>query len=147
MAPPESWYVIWTDNPAVSQRLQVQSYEIVQTQKPPSAGSTFEGLTVTSVQGPYKTKAEAQSAIGATSTSGVGEGAGSGVASANVPNPFSWLGVIGHWIGDLVEHLTDAAMWKSIGWLALGILLIITGILLWVKQNTGSLPAPFPVPV
>jgi hypothetical protein len=78
----------------------------------------------------------------------IGEGPGIGQGffglSGNVSSAVqqaSGLWSVGHWIGELVSHLTDIHMWISIGWLALGLLLLITGIMMLGKnQLAGGLP-------
>jgi hypothetical protein len=129
-----SWYVIWTDNAAVSQRFQVQTYHIISTAKPPAVGSIYAGGTVTSVQGPYTSRKAAESAIGSTTTSGVGEGSGSGVASGNVniPAPLGGLAAI----GDFFQRLTQAHTWERIGEVVLGLILIAVG----VAKITNAIP-------
>lgn len=55
-----------------------------------------------------------------------------------ITNPLSGLSDIGkvsHWLGDAVLHVTDGAMWRSLGWLALGALLVIAGIYLWFRTS------------
>lgn len=51
------------------------------------------------------------------------------------PNPLSDLGKVAHWLGDAVLHATDGAMWRSLGWLALGAFLVIAGIYLWFRTS------------
>jgi hypothetical protein len=58
-----------------------------------------------------------------------------------IPNPFSWLGVLAHWVGDFVKHVTDLPMWISLGWIALGLLLVSLGINLWLKLPQKLLKA------
>lgn len=53
---------------------------------------------------------------------------------------------IGHYVGDFVTHLTDGAMWRSLGWLALGLVLMIVGILMLLRKQ-DLIPDVLPVPV
>lgn len=46
----------------------------------------------------------------------------------------------------LAENITDPKMWRSLGWLVLGAILLILGIMLWLKHS-GYLPDMVPVPV
>lgn len=78
------------------------------------------------VAGPFDTRAEAQKWIDAQSLHAPD-------IDISLPNPFSWVGAISHWIGDAVLHLTDVSMWISIGWILLGAVLMFWGILLWLK--------------
>jgi hypothetical protein len=132
MAAPEQWWVVIQQHG----KGQAISYSVV-------ASATTPGNVDS---GPYATKAEADAALSNATASGANPVSGI-AANVSIPNPFSWVGAIAHWVGDLVGHLTDAAMWKSIGWMTLGIVLVIMGILLWVKQNAASGPMPVPIPV
>jgi hypothetical protein len=57
----------------------------------------------------------------------------------------SWLHAIAHWIGEAVAHILDIHMWRSIGWITLGIVLMTAGIFLWLQK--ADLIEPLPVPV
>lgn len=69
---------------------------------------------------------------------GVGGIAGGGlfgdIASA-ISGLFAPLTEIGHFFGVLVTDLTDVHMYISLGWLALGMALLILGIYLWVRTS------------
>lgn len=60
-------------------------------------------------------------------------------ASSLIPGgtagPFSWVGVLSHWAGQFVLHLTDAHMWISLGWMVLGIALMIFGVYLLIRLS------------
>lgn len=146
MAAPEQWWVIWSVAASGLKYGQRQFHIVESPSKPKPTGT---GAALTTVEGPYRSKKAAEAAVGSsTGTTGVGTNpaiGGAGLANQPPALPSNPLGAIGHWIGELVAHLTDAAMWRSIGWLALGILCIFTGVLLWIKQTSGSLPVPFPV--
>jgi hypothetical protein len=59
---------------------------------------------------------------------------------------FDPLFEVGHFIGVFVTDITDIAMWRSLGWIALGAVLVIIGIIMWLKQS-DLLPDVMPVPV
>lgn len=59
-----------------------------------------------------------------------------GSATPPIPNPLSGIGAVAHWLGKAVLDITDAAMWRSLGWLALGALLVIAGIYLWFRTSS-----------
>lgn len=86
--------------------------------------------------GPYPTQDAAFKAEITSGPAGAPQRIGTvpGAPSYAPPN-FSWLGVLGHWVGDFVLHLTDAHMWISLGWLLLGILLIVLGGYLIVRLS------------
>jgi hypothetical protein len=82
-----------------------------------------------------------------------GAGIGSLVSGAagvvhGVESTAQALSEVGHWIGVFVTNITDMHMWISLGWLALGLLLFVVGIV-WLLRKSGVLPktAPVPVPV
>ena len=75
-----------------------------------------------------------------------GTGAVKGLGQFSVSNPLAWLGAIAHWIGEAVAHILDVHMWRSIGWIVLGVVLMVAGILLWLKKE-NYLPSAVPVPV
>lgn len=45
-----------------------------------------------------------------------------------------WLQDIGHWIGEAVAHILDIHMWRSIGWITMGLVLLVLGIFLWLRK-------------
>lgn len=61
-----------------------------------------------------------------------------------IQNPLSGLAAIGAALAKAVGYLSDLALWKSIGWLLLGAVLILAGVLLWLKK-ADILPSVVPV--
>ena len=49
-------------------------------------------------------------------------------------------------IGAFYDAVTDGKMWRSLGWLLLGAILLILGIMLWLKKE-NYLPSAVPVPI
>lgn len=128
----------------------------VETDTPPTVADQ-------QVHGPYQTKAEADKVF--KSLSGVtpgpaggvgtapGGGPGSGLAQQahnaggfSIPNPLSGLAAIGTALAKVVGYLGDVAMWKSLGWLLLGAIMIVLGISLWLRRS-DLLPDVVPIPV
>ena len=88
------------------------------------------------VSGPYPNQAAAQAAANTP---------GGGFPGANIPgeihvsNPLAflgWLQDIGHWVGVAVAAITDRYMWISLGWLFLGFILLVAGVLSWIIKYT-----------
>jgi hypothetical protein len=146
------WYII--EYP-VAGRQQVDYTDAPNEQ---TAAEFTAGTTV--LGGPYATQAAAEAAFN-SSAQGIAYNAspqspaGSGASgSSSTPsttnqqpsNPLSWLEEIGHWMGVFVAALTDKYMWISLGWLALGLILVVVAILTLVKK-TDLLPSVVPVPV
>lgn len=109
--PAGKWWVIGTQGES-----RVTPYQAIESAKKPAG----------SVAGPFATKAEADSWIAKQE----------GKFPISIPNPLSGIGAVGHWIGLAVEHLSDGAMWRSLGWLALGAFLVIAGIYLWFRTSS-----------
>jgi hypothetical protein len=90
----------------------------------------------------FSTQAAAQAYISSESSL-----AGSG----NLPSvpglaALGWLQDIGHWLGVAVAALTDKYTWISVGWLLLGLLLVVIALYMLGKR-TDVLPSAVPVPV
>lgn len=49
-------------------------------------------------------------------------------------------------IGGFFESLTEASTWRSVGWIVVGIILIISGLSLWIRGATDA-PMIIPLPV
>lgn len=59
----------------------------------------------------------------------------------SIPNPLAflaWIQDIGHWVATAVAYVTDGAMWRSLGWLALGFIMLLSGVLLWILKTTDT---------
>lgn len=134
------WWVVWNAGTG--------AIDVVQSStKPatPASGKVF---------GPYTTKAQAQSEANPNSSlfqqAALGANAGLQQSIGTPGNPLAFLGYlgeIGHWIGKFVTDITDVHMWISLGWLFLGLVLLVLGILAWLKHENLLPPAPVPVPV
>lgn len=104
--------------------------------------------------GPFKTKAEADASItkhqketphGSTVT----YSHESPQQQAGVPglsNPLSGIDQIGADLEAFYKDITDGKMWRSLGWLVLGLTLVIAGIFLWLK-GSNLIPDVMPIPV
>lgn len=117
MAAPEQWWVVLN----LESHMAPTGYVIQSASKPAAKTGQI-------VEGPYPTRAAAEAALHGP----VGPNPPP-LPHLKLPNPLAWLGGIAHWTGDLVLHLTDVAMWRSIGWILLGGLLLWWGILLWLR--------------
>lgn len=98
-----------------------------------SGGKTYPECT-----GPYTSQAAAQAFIKAH-PNGPPPESSIGIGFPSIPNPFAflaWLQEIGHFIGLAVAYITDGPMWRSIGWIALGFLLLLSGVIQWVLKGT-----------
>lgn len=74
--------------------------------------------------GPYATEADAKAAIPAIQAANPAPGAVAQAAPA--------FGDVASALSAFYDKLTDGKMWRSLGWLVLGVLLIISGLILWV---------------
>jgi hypothetical protein len=85
--------------------------------------------------GPYPTKAAAVAAIPAIQSSSPAPGTAAQATGISVPS----FGDVASALSAFYAKVTDGKMWRSLGWLALGVLLIIFGLVLWL--GPGALKA------
>lgn len=92
--------------------------------------------------GPYATEAEAEKAFpqGSHGTTTVPKDEGPPTVNAepaHFSNPLDALGEIAHWLGVGIIAITDKYMWISIGWLLLGLVLLVLGIYVLVRSSSA----------
>jgi hypothetical protein len=141
MAPKPQWWVTWQNLPDGTAARKSALIWGPQAKAPAQRAGWFEA-------GPFPTAAAAQAYKNAIGTGSVLPPPGTPiVGSVQAPaNPFAGLIEIGHWIGKLVTALTDPHMWISLGWLLLGLILVIFAV--WtLGRNEGVIPNAVPVPV
>jgi len=63
-----------------------------------------------------------------------------------VSDTLSGIARVGDVLQAFYENITDGKMWRSLGWLVLGLVFIIGGVVLWMK-NSNLLPDVVPIPV
>jgi hypothetical protein len=119
-----TWYVINGAPPTGPGGIGSGILDYTVAQKPFPAGAT-------EVSGPYRTRAEAEAGLARD------KARAQSFKGPDIPNPLSGIGAVGHWIGLAVKHLTDGAMWRSIGWLLLGMILVIAGVYLWFRTSNA----------
>jgi hypothetical protein len=134
--------------------------QIIQTASATDPGTvTLGGKAYVRRAGPYPSKSDAQHAapvgglqfigivIGAAAGAGAAAASGNGAAApAAAAAGASTGGAIPSAFGDVAsalsafyDKLTDGKMWRSLGWLLLGVLLITFGLILWL--GPGALKA------
>lgn len=86
------------------------------------------------VGGPYATESDANAAIPGIQASKPAPGA----LQQAVP-ALSGIEGVARIIGDFFTALTDGKMWRSLGWLLLGIILTLAGAALWLKGSINPL--------
>lgn len=131
MAAPEQWWVI-----AYLPLGSPWTYKVFQgskTQAQAEARLAVNGKLL----GPYPSKADAEAATKKQLSNPNAK------PVITIPGQGA-LGAIGHWIGEAVAHVLDAPMWRSIGWIALGIVLMTLGIFLWLGKAGQVEPLPIP---
>jgi hypothetical protein len=141
MAPPPDYYwVTWTrtgDETAARKSALIWG---PQPDPPPQLSDKF-------LAGPFRTKQAAQAYEDAIGKNTLIPPPGTPVVgNVQVPNPLSGLAAIGAALAKAVGYLSDLSMWRSLGWLLLGAVLIILGIVLWLKKE-NFLPSVVPLPV
>lgn len=55
--------------------------------------------------------------------------------TGNVPNPLHGLDSIGATLQAFYADLTDWKLWRSLGWIVLGVALVIAGLYLWFRTS------------
>ena len=89
------------------------------------------------------------SALRITSGGDVGNTPGTAQDVSNVASAVTPLGDLGGALtafSGIVGALADGSMWRSLGWILLGVLLIFLGSSLWLKSK-NILPEVIPVPI
>jgi len=79
------------------------------------------------VGGPYKTEAEAKAAIPGIQAATPAPGA--------VAQNFPAFSSIQNALSAFYDKLTDGKMWRSLGWMLLGVVLMIIGVALWIGPS------------
>lgn len=142
MASGGDWWVVYTY--ASPQAEQAVGHVEQSATEPPTSDK------VPFVLGPYPTKAAAEAALG--------EGGGNPPPGKFHGHKDKPPGPVGNVIGGLasgwdaikvgVAELSDGDMWRSLGWLALGLVLMFMGIRLWLGKPILPKPPPVvPVPI
>jgi hypothetical protein len=96
----------------------------------------------------FPTKAAAQAAADAFNKNPgppVGGVTGPSVAP-NLTNPVGGIFEVGAVLKAFFQQITRVEMWRSLGWIALGVVMIIVGASLWLRKE-GFIPDAVPVPV
>jgi hypothetical protein len=123
----DPWWVVEANIGASS-----PTYQVEQGATKPDARLvlTANGTTV-KVTGPFATQAAAQATIPAGASTGPGGPTAAGVN----PSPTAVFSSIQNALSAFYDKLTDGKMWRSLGWLLLGVLLMITGVALWIGPS------------
>lgn len=108
------------------------TYQVVQgaTKPNPNLILTANGTTV-KVTGPFSTKAAAEATIPAGANTGPGGPTAPGVN----PSPTAVFSSIQNALSAFYDKLTDGKMWRSLGWLLLGVALMLLGVVLWIGPS------------
>ena len=85
--------------------------------------------------GPYSTKAAANAAIPAIQAADPAPGAVQQATGVSIPSFSS----VESALSAFYDKVTDGKMWRSLGWLILGVFLIVFGLILWI--GPGALRA------
>lgn len=149
------WWVVWYEPVGGHAPGTAPSrFLIIQTAaKSDISASSIGGGAITRIDGPFKTRADAQKDAGKGPVPGTGQitnvqASGGADVRINLSNPLNWLqdighwlGVAAHWVGEAVAHILDIYMWRSIGWITLGLVLLVAGIFLWLRKADLIEPA------
>ncbi len=137
MAGQTQWWVIWANNqPVAGVGVTATTFAGTKAQADARAAKVVDGT----VTGPYATEAAALAAIKAAGGSGSGSTVTSppaGPQQPSVPNPLAGLEGLAKIFGDFFTGLTDGKMWRSLGWIVLGIALMLAGVLWWIGPSAA----------
>lgn len=105
------------------------------------ASMTVEVSSQKNLFGPYNTEQDAEDAVAGKGSQPVTEptipgGYSEYPGDLNLPNPFS---SIEQALSTFYDALTNYRMWRSLGWLALGVFMIFAGMFLWLKQTVNPI--------
>lgn len=107
-----------------------------------NGGASYQGKTYYRRMGPFTSLKDAQAAFktGATNAAspipGVDITPGGGLTAVN---PLAGIEGLSKIFGDFFSGLTNGKMWRSLGWVLLGILLMLAGAALWLKGSISPL--------
>lgn len=140
----DQYWVTWPD---ISDSNQARDRALIwgpQPKPPPQVTSPVRMFQA----GPFATKADAQKYKDSIGTGKVLPPGGTPVVGSSGrgttqtienANPLAGLEGIAHIMGDFFSGITDGKMWRSLGWLTLGIVLFLGGLALWLKGSLNPL--------
>jgi hypothetical protein len=131
-----SWWIIWAPDAPAGQPSH-SFFQGAQSQAAAEALKIVDG----SVAGPYASQAAAQQAVssGSVKSPPSTAQASNSPSLGNVPgagavtNDLSALGDVAAAMKSFYSAVTDGKMWRSVAWILLGLILMVNGILLWLK--------------
>ncbi len=130
MAGQTQWWVIWANNqPVAGVGVTATTFAGTKAQADARAAKVVDGT----VTGPYATEAAALAAIKAAG----GSGSGSTVTSPPAGPQQAGLEGLAKIFGDFFTGLTDGKIWRSLGWIVLGIALMLAGVLWWIGPSAA----------
>lgn len=113
---------------------QAAAFNKTHTSKPNTV--TVEHIVWFNINGPYSTQAEADAAIPAIQQQNPAPGEFQQITAGGEQNAAQGGGINISSVTDAIaaiwDKLKDGKMWRSLGWLLLGILLIFFGLVLWL---------------
>lgn len=124
------WVIVFTSEGGAP------SYEYFQGTQAQAQARASQAAEVSSQQnlfGPYDTKADAQQAVqgkGANPVTAPTPGGG-----PVLPNPFT---DVAHALSAFYDVLTNGKMWRSLGWLLLGVILMFSGIFMLIGKRSPA---------
>ena len=131
-----SWWIIWAPDAPAGE----PSYSFFQGAQAQAQAEALK-IVAGSAAGPYATQADAQQAVssGAVKSPPSTAQASNQPSLSNVPgvstvtSGLSGLGDIAAAVKSFYSAVTDGKMWRSALWVMLGAVLMLAGILLWLR--------------
>lgn len=139
-SPSDSWWIVYWSHPQAGRgAVATNGHAFIQAATAAAAQAKYlkgdPKADITNVLGPYTTQAAAQTTASSPATSATGTTT-SGAAD-NFPNITDPLSGLAGSITAFYHAATDGKMWRSLGWIILGILLMWIGMLLWIGPSAG----------
>jgi uncharacterized membrane protein len=108
-------------------------FQGTQAEAEAKAKTMVEVATTNAVNGPYDTKADAEAAVKSGAIT---------APSAGNDNPLPGAGAsfqdVAHALAAFYDKVTDGKMWRSLGWLLLGVILMIAGVALLLRKSVEA---------
>lgn len=123
--------VEYTDPKAIA---AVEAGQIINGSNYGNGGNPQIGEDLVKWKGPFATEDQAKAAQAPRQQSPNPASDAVNAAQNVTTGPIAGLEAVAHIIGDIGKALTDGKMWRSVGWILLGIIVFGFGLLLWLRK-------------
>lgn len=131
------WWNIWTLASPQAEEIVPHTIHSAST---PQQGDKSPWGEIFTVNGPYPSKSAAEAALGKN------HGPAPGSTGPQDTPGLAGIDEIGAVLKAFFQQLTRAAMWRCLGWIVLGFLMLGVGVYMWLTKE-GIAPSVVPLPV